>query len=140
MFNGFSLGGFAAGASAFVTAFAAAGCFTLVFKFLYEWSTPHNEGRLIRENNVAAAISLGGALLGYVIPLASALANTVSLVEFCAWAALAGVIQILAFSLIRLLVLKDLAQRIERGEVAAAIYMATVSLIVGVLNAACITA
>jgi putative membrane protein len=134
------LHGFGASALAFLVAFVAAGLFTVAFKILYQWVTPYNEGALIREGNVAAALALGGALVGYVLPLASALSNTVSLVEFCAWAALAGVLQIAAFTLVRVVVMKDVAARIEKGEIAAGVYLMSISLAVGVLNAACMTA
>ena len=134
------LHGFGASALAFVVAFVAAGLFTLIFKVIYQWVTPYNEGKLIREGNVAAALALGGALVGYVLPLASALSNTVTLLEFCAWAALAGVLQIAAFTLVRVVVMKDVTARIERGETAAGVYLLSISLAVGVLNAACMTA
>jgi putative membrane protein len=134
------LDAFARGALSFALAFLAAGGFTLMFKALYRLITPHDEGKLIREGNVAAAIALGGAVVGYVIPLASALAHTESLPEFIAWALLAGVIQILAFWIVRRIVLPDISARIERGEVAAALYLLTISLAVGILNAACMTA
>jgi len=135
----FDVNAFGASALAFLVAFVAAGLFTVAFKIIYQWVTPYHEGKLIREGNIAAALTLGGALLGYVLPLASALSHTVSLIEFCAWAALAGVIQIAAFTLIRLVVMRDLAARIERGEIAAGVYMLSISLVVGVLNAACMT-
>ena len=134
------LHGFAASALAFVVAFVAAGLFTVIFKVVYQWVTPYNEGKLIREGNVAAALALGGALVGYVLPLASALSNTVTLLEFCAWAALAGVLQIAAFTLVRVVVMKDVTARIEKGEIAAGVYLMSISLAVGVLNAACMTA
>jgi putative membrane protein len=107
---------------------------------IYQAITPYKESKLIREGNSAAAIVLGGALLGYVLPLASALANTATLVEFCAWATLAGVIQIVSFTVIRLTVMRDLAARVERGEIAPALYLLSISLAVGILNAACMTA
>ncbi|WP_165185795.1 DUF350 domain-containing protein [Caulobacter soli] len=134
------LHGFGASALAFVVAFVAAGLFTVIFKIVYQWVTPYNEGKLIREGNVAAALALGGALVGYVLPLASALSNTVTLLEFCAWAALAGVLQIAAFTLVRVVVMKDVTARIEKGEIAAGVYLLSISLAVGVLNAACMTA
>jgi putative membrane protein len=131
---------FGAGALNFGLAFLAAGGFALMFKAAYQWITPHNEGALIREGNIAAAIMLGGALIGYVIPLASALTQTHSLPEFVAWALLAGVIQIITFWLVRRIVLRDLSARIERGEVASAVYMMMISIAVGIINAACMTA
>jgi len=131
---------FGQGALHFVLAFVAAGGFTLIFKALYQLITPHNEGRLIREGNAAAAVAQGGAVLGYVIPIASALANTVTLPEFVAWAAVAAIVQIVTFYAVRRLALPDVSARIERGEMSAAIYLLMISLAVGILNAACMTA
>ena len=131
---------FQTGATAFIIAFAAASAFFVAFKFIYQLITPYHESSLIRQGNTAAAVSLGGALIGFVLPLASALSQTVSLAEFAAWATLAGVIQIVAFIIVSRLVYKALAARIEAGEMAAALYMASISIGVGLLNAACMTA
>lgn len=101
---------------------------------------PYHEQTLIREGNTAAAISLGGALIGYVLPLASALSHTVTLREFAAWALLAAIIQILAFVIVSRLVYRKMAERIEAGETSAAVYLASISICIGLLNAACMTA
>lgn len=135
----FDFGEFRTGAAAFLLFFVTAGAFTLAFKFIYSAITPYREQELIKAGNTAAAIALGGALVGYVLPLASALTHTVSLLEFAAWAALAGVVQILAFTAVRLLVLPDVKQRIENGDTAAAVYLLAISVVVGALNAACMT-
>ncbi|MET3664988.1 DUF350 domain-containing protein [Caulobacter sp. 1776] len=135
----FDFTGFQEGATAFLLAFVAAGLFTIAFKYIYQWITPYNEKALIRQGNVAAAIALAGALIGYVLPLASALSHTVSLPEFAAWAALAGVIQIVAFTAVRLVALPDVKARIENGETSIGIYLAGISIAVGLLNAACMT-
>lgn len=132
--------GFGESALAFVVAFAAAGLFTIAFKLIYQMATPYNERTLIREGNVAAAITLGAALLGYILPLASALEHTLSLAEFAVWALLAGVLQIVTFTVVRMVVMRDFSDRIVRGELAAALYMASISLGVGLLNAACMSA
>jgi len=128
------------GAIAFLVAFLAAGLFTIAFKYIYQWVTPYNEKALIRQGNLAAAIALAGALIGYVLPLASALSHTVSLPEFAAWATLAGFIQIAAFTGVRLVALPDVKARIENGETSIGVYLAGISIAVGVLNAACMTA
>jgi putative membrane protein len=130
---------FGLGALSFALAFVAAGGFTLIFKAVYQVITPHNEGALIRQGNIAAAIALGGAVIGYVIPLTSALAHTESLPEFVVWALLAGVFQISAFWIVRQLAFRDLSARIEAGDVATALYLLMISLAVGLLNAACMT-
>jgi putative membrane protein len=137
MFDWFA---FQAGAMAFVIAFAAAIAFFAAFKYIYQWVTPYHERDLIQQGNAAAAVALGGALIGYVLPLASALSHTVSLPEFAAWALLAGIIQIFAFILVSRLLSKALASRIEAGELASGIYLASISIGVGLLNAACMTA
>ena len=137
MFDWFA---FQHGATAFIIAFAAAIAFFVAFKFIYQIVTPYHERDLIRQGNAAAAVGLGGALIGYVLPLASALSHTVSLPEFAAWALLAGVIQIVSFIVVSRLVYRALAARIEAGEIAAGIYLASISIGVGLLNAACMTA
>ena len=136
MFDWFA---FQTGATAFVIAFAAAIAFFSAFKFIYQIVTPYHERDLIRQGNTAAAVGLGGALVGYVLPLASALSHTVSLPEFAAWALLAGVIQILAFLVVSRVLYKALASRIEAGEMSAGVYLASISICVGLLNAACMT-
>lgn len=136
----FDFASFQTSALAFVVAFVAAGLFTIAFKVIYQLATPYNERALIRGGNTAAALTLGGALVGYVLPLASALSQTATLSEFAAWALLAGVIQIVAFTIVRRLVMRDFSDRIARGETAAATYMASISLCVGILNAASMTA
>jgi putative membrane protein len=135
----FDTAAFVSGALYFLLAFVISGVFALAFKYVYQWITPHNEKQLIREGNTAAAIVLGGAIIGYVIPLASALTQTHSLPEFVAWALLAGVIQIAAFWIVRQVALRDVSTRIERGETASAVYLAAISVAVGILNAACMT-
>lgn len=136
MFDWFA---FQTGATAFIIAFVAAVVFFVAFKFIYQLVTPYHERDLIRQGNSAAAVALGGALIGYVLPLASALSHTVSLPEFAAWALLAGVIQIVSFIVVSRFVYKALAARIEAGEMAAGIYLASISIGVGLLNAACMT-
>lgn len=131
---------FQTGATAFIIAFVAAIAFFAAFKFLYQLVTPYNERALIRQGNTAAAVALGGALIGYVLPLASALSHTISLPEFAAWALLAGVIQIVSFIVVSRLLYRALSSRIEAGELAAGVYLASISIGVGLINAACMTA
>ncbi|MBI1405395.1 MAG: DUF350 domain-containing protein [Caulobacter sp.] len=123
----------------FLIAFSAAIAFALAFKFIYQWITPYRETELIKQGNLAAAVVLGGALVGYGLALASALSHTASLPEFVAWATLAGVIQIVAFTLVRMLFLRDVKARIEAGEMAPAVYLASISVMVGLINAASMT-
>jgi putative membrane protein len=135
----FDFTGFQEGATAFLLAFVVAGLFTIAFKYIYQWVTPYNEKALIRAGNVTAAIALAGALIGYALPLASALSHTVSLPEFAAWATVAGVVQIAAFTIVRMVALRDVQVRVENNEIAIGVYLAGISITVGLLNAACMT-
>ena len=122
----------------FLGFFAGALVLLAVFFVIYLLVTPHREMRLIRAGNVAAAVSLSGAILGFVIPLAGVIVNSVNLVDAAVWGCVALVIQVLAFVAARLL-LPGLVAQIEAGQLAPAILVGTLSLAVGVLNAACVT-
>ena len=130
---------FVYGAGHFVLAFGLACLLLAVFKRLYQMSTPYNEARLIAEGNVAAAAALGGAIIGFALPLASALTETADPLEFVAWAVLAGIVQVLASLVIRRVVVRDMAARIEAGNVASGMYLGATSIGVGLLNAASMT-
>jgi len=84
-------------------------------------------------------VALGGAIIGFALPLASALTQTADPLEFTVWAVLAGVVQILASLIVRRFVVRDLAARIERGNVATGVYLGATSIGVGLLNAASMT-
>lgn len=127
-----------AGLPAFLQYFGTAAVLLLVFGFLYTQVTPHREMALIRQGKTAAAIALGGSLLGFALPEACAIVHAVTLLDFVIWGAIALVIQLAAFLVVRLL-MSDLSRRIESDEVAAGILVAVVSLAVGALNAASMT-
>ncbi|GJD44456.1 hypothetical protein AFCDBAGC_2323 [Methylobacterium cerastii] len=105
---------------------------------VYLTATAHREIALIRANNVAAAIALGGSLVGYALPLAVAIYNAQSVLDCVIWGLVALVVQILIYFLVRL-VLPDLSRRIADGESAAAILLAAASLAGGVIDAASMT-
>jgi len=105
-----------------------------VFAWIYEKVTPYREFHLIKENNCAAAVTLGGALLGFTFPMMASIYYTQSLLEMVVWSGITGVVQILVFT-----VLRGWAKDIEQGKVAPAIFVATVSITVGMLNAMCIS-
>ena len=109
-----------------------------LFQFAYTRLTPHKEFALIREGNVAAAVALGGALIGFALPAGNIISYSVSVLDAVVWALIAAVVQLLTFTMTSL-VLKGLSVRIARGEMAAAIYAASVAISVGFLNSACMT-
>ena len=109
--------------------------FMLLYLVLYLYATPHREITLIRGDNLPAAVVLAGALLGFAVPLASALRVANGLLDVAAWAFMALVAQLAAYALVALL-LKDFSKRINRGEMAAAVLAGSIHLGVGLINSA----
>ncbi|MBL4790345.1 MAG: DUF350 domain-containing protein [Kordiimonadaceae bacterium] len=127
------------GLPVFFMYFIAAAVALAVFSRVYSWITPHDEIALIKQNNSAAATAFVGAQVGFALPLYSALDNSLSLLDFGIWAAVALVIQVLTFIVVRKLAYPKLSERIEAGEMAAAIQIAGVSVIIGLVNAGSMT-
>ena len=86
---------------------------------LYVVLTPHKEIALIREGNTAAALSLGGVLVGLALPLAASLKASTNVIEVALWGAVTVIVQLLVFRLVDL-ILRGLPRRIQEGEVSAA--------------------
>lgn len=123
------------GVSAHLIYFAVAIVAMVLFVAIYTAITPFWEISLIREGNTAAAISLGGAILGYTCPLAQAVAQSGSLPDMLLWSAVALVAQLLAYGVTRL-ILPRLAIDVKAGKIAPAILLAALSVATGILNAA----
>jgi len=109
-----------------------------LFTLIYTQITPHHEFRLIRAGNAAAALSFGGAVIGFVIPLAKSVSQSGSLRDLFVWGTAALLVQLLVY-LIASKLLRDLPRRISDGEHSAAIFLAALSVGVGLLNAAAMT-
>lgn len=111
---------------------------SLVFVVVYIRITGHDEIKLIREGNASAAVALGGSLIGFAMPLSKAIAQASSVPDCVLWGVMALIVQLLAYGIARIAV-KDLPARIDRNELAAAIVLASISLMAGQLNAASMT-
>ena len=127
-----------AGLSSFLLYFSTAIGLLLLFLLAYIFITPYREIALIRAGNVAAAASLSGAILGFVLPLASAITHSVSLLDMAIWGLTALIVQLLVYGVGRLL-LPDLARDIPAGQIATGVFLGALSLAIGILNAACMS-
>jgi putative membrane protein len=105
---------------------------------VYGLLSPHKEVALIREGNAAAAISLGGMIVGLAIPLAMSLSASTSIIEIAVWGAATMIVQLLVFRLVDV-VLTGLPQRIREGEVAAAALLVAAKLAVALILAAAVS-
>jgi putative membrane protein len=126
------------GLPAFLTYLVASLALLALFIMIYIWITPYRELTLIREGNVAAAASLSGTILGFVIPLAHSVAQSVNLADMALWGIIALVVQLLVFFAVTRLV-PGIARDIPAGKVAPGILLGALSLGTGILNAACMT-
>lgn len=127
-----------AGLPWFLAYLGTAVALTLVYVVVYMWVTPHPEIKLIRENNLAAALAFGGSLIGFSLPMANTVASSVSLIDSAIWGGVAIVVQIAVYYLARL-PMPRISERIEKGELASGVWLGTASLSGGLLNAACMT-
>jgi putative membrane protein len=107
------------------------------FMFVYSFTTPYNEFRAVRDNNVAAAVAFSGAILGFIFPLMAAIFYTHSILEMAKWAAITGVVQMVLFQVLHRL--NGCGHCIRERKVAPAILLASMSVAVGMLNTMCIS-
>ena len=105
---------------------------------IYIWMTPYKELELIRGGNVAAAISLGAAIISLAMPLAFSMAVSVGVWDIVVWGLVTLVIVLVVYRLIDFL-MKDLPYRIEAGELGPAILLAAVKLGVSIITAAAVS-
>ena len=108
------------------------------FIAIYVWVTPYHEIQLIRDGNMAAAFSLSGSMLGFVVPLAAAVQHSVSLVDMAIWGVVALLVQLLAFVGMKLLI-PSITHDIPAGNTAQGFFLGCLSLAVGLLSAACMS-
>jgi putative membrane protein len=126
------------GLVSFLSYFVVTVVLTMAFQWIYVKVTPYDEVGLIRQNNVAAAITYAGAFIGFILPVASSVVHSVGLIDCVVWAVIAGIVQLVTFFVMRLFY-PGIPESVRAGEVAPAVKLACVSVGIGVLNAACLT-
>ncbi|MBK5958256.1 hypothetical protein CCR97_08535 [Rhodoplanes elegans] len=124
-----------AGLPAFLAYLCTALVASVLYLLIYTRVTHHDEFVLIAKNVPGAAVSLGLALLGFALPVASAIAHAASILDCAVWSLIALAVQIGVYFLVRIPV-PDLSNRIAAGELAPAIWLGLASLAAGALNAA----
>jgi putative membrane protein len=115
-----------------------AAAMVLVFFMIYTRVTPYNEVALIRQGNQAAALSLGGALIGFAITITSSLMHTADYYQFAGWAAGAMLVQVLVYAVATRL-LKMSRDQIEANNQAFGGLLGAISISIGLVNAGCIS-
>jgi putative membrane protein len=124
-----------AGLPAFLVYFCTGLVAVMLYLFVYTRVTSHDEFELIRHNVPSAAIALGLSLLGFVLPVASAIVHSANVWDCLIWSVIALIVQMTVYFIVRIPV-PNLSHRIADGELAAATWLGLASLAAGVLNAA----
>src|SRR5438105_6094994 len=109
-----------AGLPAFVVYFCTGILAVVAYLLVYTRVTPHDEFRLIRDNDPAAAIALGLSLLGFVLPMVSAIAHSDNVWDCLIWGLIALIVQIIVYYIVKIPV-PNLSGRIAAGELATAL-------------------
>lgn len=127
---------------AFVEAFprfliwtASAGVMLVVSSTIYVLLTPWKEFAEVRRGNAAAGLALGGAITGLALPMSSALASSITLIDFTIWGVVALLLQLIVYRLVDLL-LGGLPKRIENDEMGAAAVLVSAKLASALILAA----
>jgi putative membrane protein len=124
-----------AGLPAFLVYFCTAIFAVVVYLFVYTRITPHDEFKLIRDNDPAAAVALGLSLLGFTLPVVSAIAHSANIFDCLIWSLVALIVQVVVYYVVKIPV-PNLSAKIAAGELAPAIWLGLSSLAAGALNAA----
>jgi putative membrane protein len=126
------------GLPAFLAYFCLSVAAVIAYLLVYTRITAHDEFELIRKNAPGAALSLGLSLVGFALPLASAIAHAADIVDCAIWSVIALIVQIIVYYGARIPV-PDLSRRIASGELAPALWLGLASMTAGLLSAASMT-
>ena len=126
------------GLGGFFAYFLTAMVLLFLFAKIYELVTPYKEFELISNGNSAAACSYGGALLGFAIPLASAISHSGGFLDMVLWGLIALIVQVITFFVVGKL-FPGVVADIPANQTSKGAFLGIVSLVVGLLNAACMT-
>jgi putative membrane protein len=124
-----------AGFDDFLVYLGIAAVLLAVFVAIYVRITPYREIALIRDGNMAAAFSLSGTIIGMVLPLSSAVQNSVNLIDLGVWCTIALAVQLIVFIVARI-ALPNIVHDIPAGKQASGVFLGAISVAAGMLNAA----
>jgi putative membrane protein len=128
-----------AGLPAFAAYFVAAVTLCALYLIAYTYVTPNDEFRLMfEEHNASTALALGMSLMGFSLPLASAIYHSANIIDCVIWGLVALIAQLIAYFLARS-IHPDLGAALRNNSMAAALWLGFVSLTIGVLSAVCMS-
>lgn len=130
-----ALEAFRSGLPTYLLFTGTAGLLLILSVAIYIKLTPWRELALVKDQNGAAGLALAGAIVGLAIPIASCLANSISLIGLVIWGVISLLLQLLAYRITDML-LRDLPKRIEQDQAGPAIVLVGAKLASAALLAA----
>lgn len=106
---------------------------------IYLQVTPYSEIKLIRSGNRAAALSFGGTAIGLALTLYGVGTSTWSVMQLATWGAIGLVFQIVSFFVVAALI-GGFKAGIEEDKAGYGIALGCLSIAIGILNAAALSA
>ncbi|WP_176088478.1 DUF350 domain-containing protein [Achromobacter anxifer] len=108
-----------------------------IFTLVYTTVTRYKEFELIREGNIAAVLSYGGALVGFSFTLCSSIAVHASFTMFLVWGLATMVVQLVVYMGVSQAI-RGLNEAIEENNIAMGGLIGSISIAAGIVNAACL--
>jgi putative membrane protein len=88
-----------------------------------------------RDGNAAAAVSFGGVLIGFALPIASVVLTSGALLDQLLWSGASVVVQLAAILVVRR-ALRRFVVAVEAGVVSSGMILGMIAIAIGILNAA----
>lgn len=108
-----------------------------LFFVVYTRITPHEERHQIGRGNLAVALFLSGAMLGFSATIASGILTHVHYLAFIAWIVGALLVQLVVYAVVNRLI-PDLSAQLAANNVAVGTFGGAMALCAGLINAACV--
>lgn len=102
-----------------------------IFTRFYVWFTPYNEMEQIRAGKKAPAMSLVGAMLGFLFPLLTMSYHGTNVIDFLAWSVVGMTVQLVLFKILYWII----PAQIEADNQAVGILYAGAAISVGLISA-----
>jgi putative membrane protein len=126
------------GLSPFLIYCSIGGLLMVAFGYIYMRLTRHDEIALIIKGNKAAAVVFGANMIGFAVPVNKSIAQASSIIDLLIWALIAAIIQAVVYVLAGKLI-PNATEEIEKDNLAVGLFLGTISLVAGLLNAASMT-
>lgn len=103
------------------------------FVALYIKTTPYHEIDQMHQGKLAPTYALMGAMVGFLLPLLSLSFNSINIIDFTVWVAVAGIVQLALFKVLYRII--PMFKHDESDNVAVGMFYACSAICVGLIVA-----